>query len=213
MGIDKIQVYKEKEDGKLGLGVKVVDGTATLSELLKAWEPLADDPLVVKKYATEEGACKGCYNNCCNAAFVIPDLVSFKAMCRETGQTPEQFLESALDRSSLAKGIPRLRFSPCLFLRDRICSIYPARSLICRFYLCTELLGDTEELVYSIVTSGISATFIYLENEGLIKSGQGLTGFDTSLLELVEKRREHLGTLQFLKAESYDEIRLELFLP
>ncbi|MGE5418186.1 MAG: YkgJ family cysteine cluster protein [Acidobacteriota bacterium] len=213
MGIDKILVYKEKEHGKLGLGVKVVDRTATLSELLKAWEPLADDPQVVKKYATEDGACKGCFNNCCNSAFVIPDLVSFKAMCRETGQTPEEFMESALDHSWGAKGIPRLRYSPCLFLRDRVCSIYPARSLICRFYLCTELLGDTEELVYSVVTSGISATFIYLENEGLIKSGKGLTGFDSSLLELVAKRRDHPGTQQFIQADSYDEILLEPFLP
>lgn len=120
---------------------------------------------------------------------------------------------SAMDRSWRLKGIPRLKFSPCLFLNERICSIYPARSLICRFYLCIELLGDTEELVYSIVTSGITSTFIYLHNEGLINSGQGLTGFDMTLLDLVKKWRDHPGTAQFLNAETYDDIILEPFLP
>jgi hypothetical protein len=63
-----------------------------VADLLEAWEPLADDAYIVKQYADEFGLCKGCVKNCCDSAFVIPDVVSFKAMCGATGLTPQGFL-------------------------------------------------------------------------------------------------------------------------
>ena len=66
----------------------MVDDEATLADLLEVWEPLSDDPGVGKKYASGSDSCQGCINNCCNSAFVIPDLIAFKAISRETGLSP-----------------------------------------------------------------------------------------------------------------------------
>jgi len=49
----KVSVYKDYENGRLGLGVKVVAEKATLADLLEAWEPLADDDSVFKQYALD----------------------------------------------------------------------------------------------------------------------------------------------------------------
>jgi hypothetical protein len=209
----KLKVYKTMEHGKLGLGVKVVDEEATLADLLAAWEPLADDPGVNKIYSNQEGACRGCINNCCNSAYVIPDLIAFRAMCRVCGCTPGQFLDRYFHPQALKIGIPRIKSGPCTFLQERICSIYSERSLICRFYLCASLLGETEELVYSIATTGIAALYLWLENESLLNaSPSGMTSFERMLLDTISQYREHPGTQAFLQARGYHEILLQPFL-
>lgn len=191
----------------------MADQDATLADLLQVWEPLADDPGIAKKYATENGFCKGCRNNCCNEAFVVPDLISFKAMCRLTGKTPQEFLDWACEPEWIKKGIPRLRSRPCLFLIDHKCTVYPVRSLICRFYLCSDIVGETEELIYSAVTAGMSATFCWLQEQGLLhQSTRGLTSYDRSLLELVESYRRSPAALQFLEASSYQDVALKHFI-
>lgn len=208
----RVEVYKETENGTLGLGVRVVDEEATLADLLEVWEPLSDDPEVSKQYASGSESCKGCVNNCCNSAFVIPDLIAFKAICRETGLSPEDSLERWFDPESRSAGILRWRYGPCIFLQDRICSIYRQRSLICRFYLCTNILGETEELIYSVVTAGITALYLWLGERGLLNSaGTGLTGYDQVLLDLINRYRDHPGTREFLKASGYREVLLRAF--
>ncbi|MGE5372629.1 MAG: YkgJ family cysteine cluster protein [Solirubrobacterales bacterium] len=213
MGIvPKVRVYIAAEDGKLGLGVEVADKAASLGDLLEAWEPLASDSRLEKMYAGEDGACKGCVNNCCNAAFVIPDLISFKALCQATAGSPREFLANHFEPVWLANGLARLKTGPCTFLNDRVCTVYPVRSLICRFYLCSHILGDTEELVYAIVTSGVTATIRYLEQEGLLTGRRGLTGYDRALIELIESAGDWPGTEAFLNAETYYDIPLKHFL-
>jgi len=46
----RVEVYKDYENGTLGLGVRVVDDEATVADLLEVWEPLSDDPGVSKRY-------------------------------------------------------------------------------------------------------------------------------------------------------------------
>ena len=86
------------------------------------------------------------------------------------------------------------------------------RSLICRFYLCTKMLGETEQLVYSVVTAGMTALYLWLEEQGLLNSvGAGLTGYDRALLNLINEYRTHPGTMEFLKASGYHDIKLRAF--
>lgn len=208
----RVEVYKETENGTLGLGVRVLDDEATVADLLEVWEPLSDDPAVPKEYAAGSDSCKGCINNCCNSAFVIPDLIAFKAICRETGLLPGESLEKWFDPDSRDAGILRWRYGPCVFLQDRLCTIYKERSLICRFYLCTKMLGETEQLVYSVVTAGMTALYLWLEEQGLLTSvGAGLTGYDRALLNLINEYRTHPGTMEFLKAGGYHDIKLRAF--
>jgi Fe-S-cluster containining protein len=208
----KVEVYKETENGTLGLGVRVVDDEATVADLLGVWEPLSDDPGVRKQYASGSDSCKGCVNNCCNSAFVIPDLIAFMAICREMDLSPEESLRRWFDPGSREAGILRWRYGPCVFLTDRLCTIYRQRSLICRFYLCTNMLGETEQLIYSVVTAGIAALYLWLEERGLLTSaGKGLTGYDQALLKLIREYRDHPGTMEFLKAGGYHDVMLRAF--
>lgn len=210
--MSKVCVYKRKENNKLGLGVSVADETATVQDLLAVWEPLAGDPRLPKKYAQDTNLCRGCLNNCCHSAFVIPDLVAFKALSKRCGMTPEKMLAAYFDPDSLRMGIPRLGPGLCPFLKDRICTVYPERSLLCRFYLCTHILGETEELLYSVVTAGVAATLIWLEELKLLPKGRGLTGFDQVLTNLLASYRQHPGTAAFLAATDYSQVKLKLFI-
>ena len=121
----KVEVYKETENGTLGLGVRVVDDEATVADLLEVWEPLSDDPGVRKQYASGSDSCKGCVNNCCNSAFVIPDLIVY-GHCREMDLSPEESLRRWFDPESREAGILRWRYGPCVFLTDR--RLYRQRS-------------------------------------------------------------------------------------
>ncbi|NLV17560.1 MAG: YkgJ family cysteine cluster protein [Syntrophomonadaceae bacterium] len=189
-----------------------MNDNATLADLLRVWEPLSDSPEVAKKYASGSDSCKGCLNNCCNSAFVIPDMICFKAICAETGLSSAESLVRWFDQASLHAGILRLRYGPCVFLNDRLCQIYPQRSLICRFYLCTDLLGETEEMIYSVVITGIAALYHFLEQEGLLMAGTGLTGYDRSMLKLIDEYRQHPGMQEFLTADSYHQVSLMPYL-
>ncbi len=209
---DKVQVYRGVEKGTAGWGVRVVGEGASLADLLEVWEPLSDDPEAVKIYAGGSSSCKGCIHNCCNSAYVIPDLISFKAICRKTGFSTAEALENCFDPASMEAGMLRWRYGPCLFLEHRLCQVYEERSLICRFYLCTDLLGDTEELVYSIVAAGMAALYIWLERQDITVSGKGLTGYDRTMLEVIDNYRSHPGTREFLSAGSYGDIDLRAFI-
>ena len=126
--------------------------------------------------------------------------------------SPEESLRRWFDPESLAVGILRWKYGPCVFLRDRLCAIYRERSLICRFYLCTNILGETEEMIYSVVTAGIAALYLRLEEKGLLTfRGAGLTGYDQALLDLIQRYRDHPGTMEFKKADSYHEVMLRAF--
>ena len=50
---------------------------------------------------------------------------------------------------------------------------YPIRALICRFYLCSTLRGDTEQLIYYISSLGMTATHVFARQEGLLAEGRG----------------------------------------
>lgn len=209
---EPVQVYKQNENGKLSVGIRF-DNSATLQDLLDAWQPLCDDRSIYKTYAPGNyNLCRGCQINCCNTAYVIPDLIAFKHMADLTGLSYADFIAQYFDVEKLQAGLLRMQSNPCIFLHDNVCTIYPARSLICRFYLCTTLISDTEELIYKIAWSGSAATQIFAEEHGfLAPRGQGATSFDRLLINLMAEYQGQQGVEIFLEAQNYAEIPLNLF--
>jgi len=212
--MNQVEVYNAMENGTLGVGIRI-NGPATVQDLLDVWQPLCDDQSLFKQYATGNYAlCKGCQLNCCSTAYVIPDFISFQKMAAFLGLDNTDFIAGYFHREKLNAGILRLQPNPCLFLQNNICTIYPIRSLICRFYLCSHLLGDTEELIYKIAWAGAAATQIYAENKGLITGlgTGGLSSFDRLFLGLLEEYRGSEAVQSFLQASDYKDIPLQLFL-
>jgi len=214
--MSKLGIYQTVEDGIVKLGLKVWDQTANLADLLECWQPLCDDESIFKTYGQDHhAACKGCPNNCCNTAYVIPDLISFKKMAANLHITESEFVQGWFQPDKLALGLLKIKSEPCIFLQEGICSIYPLRSLICRFYICTDLTPDTEQLIYSIAWSGAAATQIYARQQGYLPAPapQGYTSFDRFFVELVETYQELPGVKAFFWADNYQDIPLHYFLP
>lgn len=213
-GRNNVEVYNATEKGKLGLGIRI-NGPASVQDLLDAWQPLCDDQTIFKQYATGNYAlCKGCQLNCCSTAYVIPDLISFKNMASLLSLDWPDFVGHYFQKEKREVGLLRLQPNPCVFLRNNICSIYPVRSLICRLYVCTPLLGDTEELIYKIAWTGAAATQVFAEQQGLIQgNGAGSGSFDRLFTGLLEEYRESEGVASFLQAQTYEDVPLHYFLP
>jgi len=214
--MSKLEIYQTFEDGMAKLGLKVGDRTANLADLLECWQPLCDDESIFKAYGQDHhAACKGCPNNCCNTAYVIPDLISFRKMAAHLNVTEAEFVQGWFQPDKLALGLLKLKSDPCVFLQEGICSIYPLRSLICRFYICTDLAPATEQLVYSIAWSGAAATLLYARQQGYLPAPapSGYTSFDRFFMELAEAYQGLPGMQAFFRAENYRDIPLQYFLP
>jgi Fe-S-cluster containining protein len=213
--MNQLEVYNALENGKLGIGIRI-NGPATVQDLLDVWQPLCDDRSLFKQYAEGNYAlCKGCQLNCCSTAYVIPDLIAFRKMAAGLGMGEADFITGYFQREKLNSGLLRLQPNPCIFLQNNICTIYAVRSLICRFYICSNLLGDTEELIYKIAWTGAAATQIYAEKKGLIPAigTTELSSFDRLFIRLLEEYRDNDAVQIFLQAEDYRDIPLHLFLP
>lgn len=211
---DRVEVYKAIENGKLGLGIRI-NNTATVQDLLDAWQPLCDDRTIFKQYAAGNySQCKGCQLNCCSTAYVIPDLIAFKKMAALLETDRREFAARYFQQEKREVGLLRLQPNPCIFLRDNICTVYPVRSLICRLYICTPLLGDTEELIYKIAWAGAAATQVFAEEQGMIPANvSGGSSFDRLFKGLLQEYRETEGVKSFLYARNYKDIPLQYFLP
>ena len=213
--MNKIEIFKGNENGKSGIGIKVKDDNATLADLLAAWQPLCDDSNIYKLYGDNHFAvCKGCNTNCCNTAYVIPDIISFKKMADHKNLDHKSFISAFFDREKVKAGLLRMQPDPCVFLEENICTIYPCRSLICRFYVCTDILGMAEQLIYSLAWTGITALQVFAEENDLIDtdSKAGLSSFDLMFKKLIEEYRYKPQVKLFLEAENYEDIPLKPFL-
>lgn len=200
---------------KTELDIRVNDPKATIADLLEAWQPLCDDPRVIKKYGGQTGICKGCVNNCCSNAYVIPDLISFKRIAAALEVEHRDFINKYFDAEKAGAGLLRMRSDPCIFLRDNICTVYPWRSLICRFYLCSNMSGDCEQLIYSIAWAGSAALQVFAEKNQMIfpSNESNLSSFDLMFKGLIEEYRLTSMVKVFLEAENYGDIPLQTFLP
>lgn len=214
LSIPKVQLFTGEEQGKTGIGVRVTKPEATLADLLDVWQPLCEDSRIYKLYAPGNFAsCAGCEINCCTTAYVIPDLIAFKKMAAFLGISHREFINQYFQTEKVQLGLLRMKPNPCIFLQDRLCTIYSLRSLICRFYLCSSLLGETEQLIYSLTWSGIAATQIFAEQAGLIKRGKsGFTSMDLLFINLVDEYRNNPCVQLFMQAEDYSAVPLLPFM-
>lgn len=214
MGI-KIEVYQGQENDILGIGINILDETANLADLLTVWQPLCDDMDIFRPYGNGINTpCKGCKINCCNTAYVIPDIIALKKIAKHLNLSYEEFILNYFQVDKLEHGLLRLKPEPCIFLKDNICTIYEVRTLICRFYLCSRLLPSTEQLIYSLTWTGIAATELFAMEKGLIKpiSYNGLTSFDKLFVNLLDEYRDNPNVRLFIEAEDYSDIPLKPFL-
>ncbi len=213
--MNKVTLHQYQDQDRNLLGVKLADPAASLQDLLDAWQPLCDDTLIHKEYAAAgHDACKACQVNCCNTAYVIPDLIAFKKMAAHLGLSYPDFIRQYFQTEKVGAGLLRLQPDPCIFLQERICSIYELRSLICRFYICTPLYGETEELIYKISWAGGAATQVFAQQQGWLKgrASASRSSFDMLFLKLLEEYRQTEMVQAFLRADNYADIPLGLFL-
>jgi Fe-S-cluster containining protein len=213
--MNKIKLCQRIENGQSLLHLDVHDPSATVADLLEVWQPLCDDANISKLYAEgQHASCKACKVNCCNTAYVIPDLVAFRKIATGLNYDYPEFIDDYFQTQKRELGLLRLKPNPCIFLQEDICTIYPLRSLICRFYICTPLTGPTEQLIYEIAWTGAAATCIFAEEKGLLQpdGSQGFSSFDLLFKKLLDEYRSHPGIDLFLRAADYDDIPLAHFL-
>lgn len=213
--MEKIKIYQTHNNGEPAVGIEVVDPSASLADLLTAWQPLCDDTAIYKLYAADNhSSCRACVANCCNTAYVIPDLIAFRKMALALNCDYPEFIADYFQSGKVELGLPRLRPNPCLFLKEGICTVYPVRSLICRFYICTSLTGDTEQLIYDLAWTGAAATIIFARERGLLPVGSpgGYSSFDLLFKRLLDEYQDDPRIQLFLQAIEYDDIPLKPFL-
>ena len=191
-----------------------INSDANLQDLLDAWQPLCDHTAFTKQYASNsDQSCRACTHNCCDTAYVIPDLIALKKMAAYLGISPKELADTYFQPEKRAIGLLRMLPNPCVFLKDRLCSIYPVRSLICRFYLCAALEGSTEELIYHISSTGMAATHVFARETGILQSPAGaVSSMDRLFLELFDRYAADPGLEHFLRARDYCDIPLKPFL-
>lgn len=208
-----VQVYYCHDAGNEGLALRIDPG-ASLLDLLEAWQPLCGQTPYRKKYASnQDRSCRACLHNCCDTAYVIPDLIAFKSIARFTGCDYKSLAEQYCEADKRAAGLLRIKSNPCWFLRDKVCTIYHIRTLICRFYLCMDLRGDTEEFIYHISAAGMAATHRFARREGLLGEVKGpVSSMDQLFLRLFKEYEDSPLLSYFLRAERYEDIPLRPFL-
>jgi Fe-S-cluster containining protein len=211
----KVEVYQSNRDGQAQINVQIKGKDATVADLLEAWQPLCDDVTLYKSCADNHYAvCKGCKSNCCNNAYVMPDIISFKKMACYLNLSYEEFISSYFQKDKVRAGLLKIKTDPCVFLKDNICTIYPFRSLICRFYLCSPMAGAVEQLIYSLCWSGIAATLLWAEKSNWIPVAEqsGLSSMDLMFKRLLEDYRNKEKVSLFINASDYSDLPLFPFL-
>ncbi|NLK52027.1 MAG: hypothetical protein GX295_06245 [Syntrophomonadaceae bacterium] len=210
----KVEFFPRDIEGVWGLDLVVRNQQATVQDLIEAIQPWCDDEQIFKAYLEQKrGACKGCAVNCCRECFVLPDIISFRWLQAYLGLSPAEFLQQYFDPELLAQGLPRLRSSPCIFLQEGLCTVYPYRTLICRLYICTPMTDAAQNIVYAVVAAGIGEFYRLAKQEGYLPQKHGATlqgGYERMLQELVQFESERTDN-PFREALNYGEIQLRSF--
>lgn len=145
----KIEVYQTVEDGIVKLGARVNDPEANVADLLEAWQPLCDDESIYKIYGHNHySACKGCPNNCCDTAYVIPDLISFRNMAAQLQVTEPEFIQDCFDQDKWALGLLKIKSNPCIFAGAALHYISLAFPYMPVLYMQRSYLGHRTAYLY-----------------------------------------------------------------
>ena len=205
-------------EGVWGLDLAIRDPKATVQDLIEAIQPWCDDEHIHKLYMEGyQGACRGCAVNCCRECFVLPDAISFRWLQEHLRLEPAEFIRQYFDPERLAKGLPRLKSSPCAFLREDLCTVYPYRTLICRLYICT--LWPMKPKPWSTGQWPPIGEFLRIaRTEGYLPKAEeavearsaACTGYEKLMLELIQGEAERPDN-PFRGALKYEEVSLRAF--
>lgn len=218
----KAEFFPCQIEGVWGLDLAIRDSKATVQDLIEAIQPWCDDEQIHKLYMEGyQGACRGCAVNCCRECFVLPDAISFRWLQEHLRLEPAEFIRQYFDPECLGKGLPRLNSSPCIFLREGLCTVYPYRTLICRLYICTPMSDEAQTLVYGTVAAGIGEFLRQAQTAGYLSKAEeageaGRTGpaawlgYEKMMLELVQAEAERPDN-PFRGALKYEEVPLRAF--
>jgi Fe-S-cluster containining protein len=211
----KVEFFSCRIEEVWGLDLAINHPEATVFDLIEAVQPWCDDEQIHKQYMEEnQGACKGCAANCCRESFVLPDSISFQWLSEYLDLEPADFIRQYFDPELLAKGLPRLQGSPCVFLREGLCSVYPYRTLICRLYICTPMSDEAQTLVYGVVAAGIGEFLRLAQTEGYLDLATDIpiawSGYEKMMMELIQSEAQRSDN-PFRGAHKYQEIPLRSF--
>lgn len=210
-------------EGEMGLDVVIDDQEASVEDLIVALQQPADDPTILKPYHKQRyGICRGCINNCCKYNSIVIDLVAAERLAAQQGLSLSRFAQTYLSCQPDLP-FPELRRRPCPFLVQNCCSVYSARALICRLYLCTPMTERLEKLRCAVLFAGEAALrqrLVELElaplnwhaeslHADLERRYQAGTMSVAGYTEAVEQLELLLYCNPFLRTNSYSAVRLK----
>lgn len=218
----------------MGLDLLLLDPTASVADLMEAFEPYAGvEGALHKRHLGRSAPCCGCRQNCCTTSIVIPDPIAFAAVARRLALDEAELLRSHCDHETSAAGVPSLVSRPCTFLApDDTCSIYRDRSLICRAFICCPYTEPLQDLIHNILGAGLAALTARLHAAELLPpvSGESLAAIYSQSAYHAEfsrflsrwiRRETHPGddlppawyVNPFQTARTYHDLPLAAFLP
>lgn len=157
-------------EGETGLDVVVSDQNSTVADLIAALQLSADDPAILKPYHKQRySVCRGCVNNCCKYNSIVVDLVAAQRLAEHLGLNLSRFAQAYLSCEPDLP-FPEIKQRPCPFLVQNCCTVYAARALICRLYLCTPMTERLEKLRCAVLFAGEAALRQRLVELGLAPS-------------------------------------------
>lgn len=202
-----VRMVPHEIEGETGLDVVIDDQDATVADLVAALQIPADDPTILKPHHKQRyHVCRGCINNCCKHNYIVIDLVAAERLAVVFGLTLNLFAKRYL---SLAPDIlfPELKRRPCPFLEHNICTVYDARALICRLYLCTPMTDRLEKLRCAVLFAGEAAL-----RQRLVELGIAPSNWRGPQLERALRRRYQDGQISAEKfASELAELELLLY--
>lgn len=177
-------------DGEMGLDVVVSNQQASVADLMAAMQPPADDPTIVKPYHKRRySICRGCINNCCQYNSIVVDLVAAERLADRLGMSLGRFAKAYLSGDPDLP-FPEFKQQPCPFLVQNCCTVYSARALICRLYLCTPMSERLEKLRCSILFAGEAAL-----RQRLVELGLGPSSWREKNLRAALNLRRRSGSI------------------
>ncbi len=171
-------------EGEMGLDVVISNQDASVADLIAALQLPADDPTILKPYHKQRySVCRGCVTNCCKYNSIVVDLVAAERLAKQLGLSLSRFARTYL-ACHADLPFPEFKRRPCPFLMQNCCTVYEARALICRLYLCTPMTERLEKLRCAVLFAGEAALRQRLVEIGLAPDGWS----PQNLLKALERR-------------------------
>ncbi len=157
---EAVLVKPKRFGGKIGYDLVVTDDMATVQDYLDAMNrAIAELPFSRGRKKVRE--CAGC-DLCCaeRAPLTWIDVLRLRKYLGEEGQSLQGFLDRAgyilVDGPAVDITLRREDDGRCIFLdrRSRLCTVYPARPLVCQTFICCPVSSRAAEVRQWVVNCG-----------------------------------------------------------